>query len=69
MGEEGLDVGIARELVAEAADGRLHLYGGSAHLFADEDSPEFDEAAAHLMLERALAFLERIKAGGSRAGA
>lgn len=46
------DVDDAREL-----PGELHLYPGSAHLFADPDLPEFDEAATELVIERTLVFL------------
>jgi dienelactone hydrolase len=53
------DVEIARRLVGEAADGALHLYPGSAHLFADPGLPDFDERAASLMTRRALAFFAR----------
>ena len=54
-----VDLADARSLVAEAR-GELHLYPGRAHLFADPDLPEYDVAAAGLMMERVLAFLTRI---------
>jgi hypothetical protein len=46
------DVDDAREL-----GGELYLYPGSDHLFLDPDLPEFDAAAAELVVERSLAFL------------
>lgn len=36
------------------------LYPGKGHLFADPDSPDYDEAAAELATERVLAFLDRL---------
>jgi dienelactone hydrolase len=54
------DVPDARALVAEAG-GELHLYPGAGHLFTDPDGPDYDAAAADLVLERTLAFL-----GGGR---
>jgi dienelactone hydrolase len=35
------------------------LYPGSEHLFADDSLSSYDAAAAALLLERTLAFLER----------
>lgn len=35
----------------------VYRYGGSAHLFADDGSREYDRAAAESMIERVLAFL------------
>jgi len=35
----------------------IHAYPGSAHLFADPDSPGYDPASAELMLGRVLGFL------------
>jgi dienelactone hydrolase len=43
--------------LAAVADGEVFLYPGSAHLFADPSSPEYDAAAADLLLQRSLAFL------------
>jgi dienelactone hydrolase len=55
------DLPAARELV-EAVDGaELFLYPGDRHLFADESLPDYDEAAAKLLEERVLAFLERVE--------
>lgn len=46
------DLDDAREL-----PGELFLYPGSDHLFLDPDLPEFDAAAAALVIERTLVFL------------
>ncbi|WP_447003697.1 dienelactone hydrolase family protein [Saccharothrix isguenensis] len=54
--EDG-DLDAARALVAGAADGELFLYPGDKHLFADESLSSYDEAAAVVMMERVLAFL------------
>ena len=47
------------QLVSEAG-GELFLYPGSGHLFTDNSWKEYDEASANLVIERTLAFLERI---------
>ena len=52
------DIEAARALVADADDGELFLYPGDQHLFADSSLPSYDEAAAGLMRQRVLAFLE-----------
>jgi dienelactone hydrolase len=47
----------------ERAAGELveaYTYPGDGHLFADPDAPEYDRPSAELMLERELAFLERL---------
>ena len=46
------DVDDAREL-----GGELYLYPGSDHLFLDPDLPEYDEAAAELVIARTVVFL------------
>jgi dienelactone hydrolase len=38
----------------------LFLYPGSGHLFTDRSWEEYDEASTTLVLERALAFLDRV---------
>jgi dienelactone hydrolase len=43
--------------VARALGGELFLYPGAGHLFADPDWPDYDEAAAELLIERTLVFL------------
>lgn len=54
------DVDAARELVDGADDAELFLYPASGHLFLDESLPEHDRAAAALLEERVLAFLDRV---------
>lgn len=55
------DLEAARSLVASADDAELFLYPGSGHLFADSSLPDYDPAAASLLTERVLAFLDRIE--------
>lgn len=55
--DEWVELDEARALVAEAG-GELHLYPGTGHLFADPGLPDYDEAAAELMIERTLVFLK-----------
>lgn len=47
------------QLVSEAG-GELFLYPGSAHLFTDRAWTEYDEASTDLVVERTLAFLDRL---------
>jgi dienelactone hydrolase len=54
------DVDAARALVEEAEDAELFLYPGDRHYFADSSLPTYDEKAATLLTERALAFLARL---------
>jgi dienelactone hydrolase len=54
------DIDAARALVDSTAQAELFLYPGSEHLFADPSLPEYDPAAANLLGERVLAFLNRI---------
>jgi dienelactone hydrolase len=54
------DVEAARALVKEAEDAELFLYPGDQHYFADSSLPSYDEKAATLLTERALAFLARV---------
>jgi dienelactone hydrolase len=51
------DLEAAQELVASTEGAELFLYPGEEHLFADSSLPEYDAAAAALLLERALAFV------------
>ena len=51
------DLEAARELVASTEDAELFLYPGEEHLFADSSLPEYDAAAAALLLERVQAFV------------
>ena len=49
----------ADQLVKESG-GELFLYPGSAHLFTDSSWKEYDAAATDLVIERSLAFLDRV---------
>jgi dienelactone hydrolase/uncharacterized damage-inducible protein DinB len=53
------DLGAARELVKLTWDAQLFLYPGDKHLFADPSLPDYDEAAATLLMQRVLGFLGR----------
>lgn len=52
------DLVAARELMELADQGELFLYPGDRHLFADGSLPSHDAAAADLLLERTLTFLD-----------
>ena len=54
------DLDAARELDNTVERAELHLYPGDRHLFSDSSLPDYDEAAATLLTERVLAFLERV---------
>ena len=58
VGEGDLDA--ARALVDSVEGAELFLYPGSAHLFADSSLPDYDPAAAALLLQRTLAFLSKL---------
>jgi len=58
--EEG-DLDAARELVASVDNAELFLYPGDQHLFTDKSLPSYDEAAAALLTERVITFLDAIK--------
>jgi dienelactone hydrolase len=47
-------------LVSEVPGAELFLYPGSAHLFTDRSWEEYDEASTTLVIERTLAFLDRV---------
>ncbi|MFC7796007.1 dienelactone hydrolase family protein [Streptomyces cinereoruber] len=55
------DLEAARELVAGAADRRLFLYPGTAHLFAEPGAPSHVPEAAALCAERALCLLGGVR--------
>jgi dienelactone hydrolase len=57
------DIDAARALVDSSDRAELFLYPGTAHLFADSSLPAYDPAAAALLTERVLAFLDRVEAG------
>jgi dienelactone hydrolase len=52
------DLEAAQALVASTDGAELFLYPGDEHLFADSSLPAYDAAAAALLMERVLAFLE-----------
>jgi dienelactone hydrolase len=52
------DLEAARALVDSTENAELFLYPGEEHLFADSSLPEYDAAAAALLTERVLAFLD-----------
>lgn len=52
------DIDAARALAGSVADAELFVYPGEEHLFADSSLPAYDEAAAALLTERVLRFLE-----------
>jgi dienelactone hydrolase len=54
------DIDAARALVEETEQAHLFLYPGEEHLFADSSLPAYDPAAAALLTERVLAFLESV---------
>jgi dienelactone hydrolase len=54
------DIEVARALVDSADQAELFLYPGEEHLFADSSLPAYDPAAARLLTERVLAFLDRV---------
>ena len=55
------DLEAARALVDSTDRAELFLYPGDEHLFADSSLPAYDVAAAALLIERALAFLNEIE--------
>jgi len=54
------DLEAARELVDSTDGAELFLYPGEEHLFADSSLPAYDSAAASLLTERVLGFLETV---------
>ena len=62
------DLEAAQTLVDSTDQAELFVYQGAEHLFADSSLPSYDPAAAGLLTERALAFLDRVQtpATGSR---
>ena len=53
------DLEAARTLVETTDVAELFLYPGDQRLFADEGPPSYDLAAATLLKDRALEFLDR----------
>ena len=58
--EEDGDLDAARELVASTDQAELFLYPGDEHLFTDSSLASYEPAAAQLVMERVLAFLEKV---------
>jgi dienelactone hydrolase len=58
--DEG-DLAAARDLVETVDDAELFLYPGDQHLFADRSLPDYREAAATLLKQRVLEFLDRVR--------
>ena len=50
----------AEELARTVAGAELHLYPGTGHLVVDDGLAEYDAAATALIVERSLAFLDRL---------
>jgi dienelactone hydrolase len=57
------DLEAAQALVDSTDAAELFLYPGKEHLFADPSLPAYDPAAAALLTERVLAFLDMVAAG------
>jgi dienelactone hydrolase len=58
---EAAQVEALSEAVREAGQPcAVHSYAGSGHLFADEDTNDYDRASAASMLDRVLRFLESL---------
>ena len=53
------DIDAARALVGSNNRAELFLYPGTEHLFADSSLPDYDPAAATLLTERVLTFLNQ----------
>jgi dienelactone hydrolase len=56
------DLEAAHALVDSTDQAELFLYAGEEHLFADSSLPTYDAAAAALLTERVLAFLDAVRA-------
>jgi dienelactone hydrolase len=54
------DLEAAEALAASTDRAELFLYPGEQHLFADSSLPDYDPAAAGLLTERVLAFLDAV---------
>ncbi|HET9241928.1 MAG TPA: dienelactone hydrolase family protein [Gaiella sp.] len=58
------DLEAAQALVGSTDQAELFLYPGDEHLFADSSLPAYDDAAAALLTERVLAFLDTVDKRG-----
>lgn len=54
------DIDAARALVAGSSDAELFLYPGEEHLFTDPSLASHDAAAAALVMDRVVRFLDRL---------
>jgi dienelactone hydrolase len=54
------DLAAARALVDSSDRAKLFLYPGTEHLFADSSLPAYDPAAAALLTERVVTFLDEV---------
>jgi dienelactone hydrolase len=54
------DIEAAQALAASTDQAELFIYPGEQHLFADSSLPDYDSAAAALLTERVLAFLDAV---------
>jgi dienelactone hydrolase len=54
------DADVARELAETVEGAEVFLYPGDRHLFTDDSLPDYDEAAAALVRQRALGFLDAV---------
>jgi dienelactone hydrolase len=57
--DEG-DIDAARPFVEATAGAELFLYPGGEHLFTDSSLTAYDEALTAVVLQRSLAFLDRL---------
>lgn len=58
--DEWGDLDVARQLARTVPGAELFVYPGNRHLFTDTSLPDYDEAAANLVRERAHRFLRLI---------
>jgi len=58
--DEWVELDVAHALVDEIENAELFVYPGDGHLFADISLNDFDQEAAVLLKQRALAFLEAV---------
>ena len=54
------DADVAREMAQTVEGAEVFLYPGDRHLFTDDSLPDYDEAAAALVRQRALGFLDAV---------
>ena len=57
--DEG-DIEAARALVKSTDQAELFLYPGNEHLFADSSLPSYEPAAAAMLMQRVLSFLDAV---------